>query len=222
MLNPSIMSQSQEQPEQPTAADSQRLETSDSLEADSSPGLKQAIDAGPAMPSAVRAIGTALKEMAQIVIPAVALALVIHIFLAQATVVFGQSMQPNLQPAERLVIEKFSYYFNDPVRNEIIVLDMPQMRELLIKRVVGLPGETVEIREGRVLINGVESEQPYAHAPSDASYGPVTLDPNFYFVLGDNRNNSNDSRSFGPVHRSYVAGRAWMRYWPLVRFTVFR
>lgn len=167
-------------------------------------------------------LGSVVKEALQVIVPAIFLALAIHIFLAQATIVYGQSMQPNLQPAERLVIEKFSYYFEEPQRNDIVVLDMPQMSELLIKRVVALPGEQVEIRRGTVLINGQAITQPFVQIQGGATYGPITLGPGSYFVMGDNRGNSNDSRVFGPVSRNVIAGRAWIRYWPVNRFAVFK
>jgi len=167
-------------------------------------------------------IGTVFKEVLQVVVPAILLALAIHIFLAQATVVYGQSMQPNLQPSERLVIEKVSYYFSAPQRDDIVVLDRPQMAELLIKRVVGLPGESVEIRRGTVIINGQAIGQSFIQLPDGSTYGPITLGAGDYFVMGDNRNNSNDSRAFGPVHRSEITGKAWLRYWPLNRFTIFQ
>ena len=166
-------------------------------------------------------VGTLVKEVLQIVVPAILLALAIHIFLAQATVVYGQSMQPNLQPAERLVIEKLSYYFDTPQRDDIVVVDLPEMAELLIKRVVGLPGETVEIRRGTVLIDGQTIDQSFVTLAGGTTYGPITLGPDSYFVMGDNRNNSNDSRAFGPIHRDEIAGKAWLRYWPLKRFTLF-
>jgi signal peptidase I len=165
---------------------------------------------------------TMIKETLQVVLPAVLLALVIHVFLAQATVVYGQSMQPNLNPAERLVIEKFSYYLHSPQRHDIVVLNLPHIPELLIKRVVGLPGETIEIRQGVVYIDGVAQEEVFEHIPGETSFGPTTLRPMTYFVMGDNRTNSNDSRSFGPVERDVIIGRAWMRYWPLSKFTIFR
>ncbi len=176
----------------------------------------------PAKPSLLAVLLSALKEVAQIIVPAITLTLIIHLFLAQATVVYGQSMQPNLQPFERLVIEKLSYYLHDPGRAEIVVLDLPQMPELMIKRIIGLPGETVEIRQGHVYINGIEVPESYDHTASDSFYGPITLEADTYFVLGDNRNNSNDSRSFGPIHRSSITGRAWLRYWPLHRVTLFK
>lgn len=187
------------------------------------------------------AIVSTLKEILQIVLPAIFLAALIHLFLAQATIVRGQSMQPNLRPEERLIMEKLSYYFQAPRHNEIVVLDMPESRALIIKRVVGLPGETVEIHQGRLLVDGravvpmeVVGQGLQAHtsgedgrpAPSfadfHADYGPVTLAEDVFFVLGDNRDNSNDSRTFGPVHRDYIRGRIWVRYWPLTRFTIFR
>lgn len=187
------------------------------------------------------AIVSTLKEALQIVFPAIFLAALIHLFLAQATIVRGQSMQPNLRPEERLIMEKLSYYFQAPQHNEIVVLDMPESRALIIKRVVGLPGETVEIHQGRLLVDGREmvlaggvEQGSQAHtagkdgrpAPSfgefRTDYGPVKLAEDLFFVLGDNRDNSNDSRTFGPVHRDYIRGRIWVRYWPLTRFTVFR
>ncbi|RLT38813.1 MAG: signal peptidase I [Chloroflexi bacterium] len=170
----------------------------------------------------VSLIGTVFREVLQVVVPAILLALAIHIFLAQATVVYGQSMQPNLQPSERLVIEKLSYYFGAPQRNDIVVLDRPQVAELLIKRVVGLPGESVEIRRGTVLIDGQSIEQSFVQLPDGSTYGPITLGADDYFVMGDNRNNSNDSRAFGPVHRGEIMGKAWLRYWPLNRFTILK
>jgi signal peptidase I len=161
------------------------------------------------------------RELIQIALPAVLLALVIHIFLAQATVVYGQSMQPNLHPAERLVIEKVSYYFHSPDRYDIVVIDLPHMSDLLIKRVIGLPGETIEIRDGVILVDGIAQKESYAPISGDTQLSPITLRPMTYFVMGDNRVNSNDSRAFGPVSRSAIIGRAWLRYWPLNQFHIF-
>ena len=191
-------------------------------------------------PSTAQMLRGTLKEVLQIVPMAVTLAVLTHIFLAQATVVHGQSMQPNLRPTERLIVEKLRYYFHPPRHNEIVMLDLPDVPALLIKRVIGLPGETVEIQGGRVFVDGREVASPTEIAPrlrifvggdeaepsskfenSDAVYGPITLAKDTYFVLGDNRNNSNDSRAFGPVHRDVIKGRVWVRYWPLTRFTIF-
>lgn len=167
-------------------------------------------------------LAAVLREALQVVLPALLLALVIHAFLAQTTVVYGQSMQPNLNPSERLVVEKVSYYLHAPQRNDIVVLDLPDMSELLIKRVVGLPGETVEIRNGTLFVNGVPQPEAFIELPDDASFGPLILRPMTYFVMGDNRANSNDSRAFGPVPRPWIVGRAWLRYWPLHQLTIFQ
>ena len=106
--------------------------------------------------STAASVISALKEIVQVVLPAIFLAALIHLFLAQATIVRGQSMQPNLRPEERLIMEKLSYYFHAPRHNEIVVLDMPESPALIIKRVVGLPGETVEIQQGHLLVDGRE------------------------------------------------------------------
>ena len=141
------------------------------------------------------------RETFQVIAPAVLLALVVHLFLAQATVVFGQSMEPNLSQNQRLIVDKLSYRFHPPERDDIIVLDLPEMDEMLVKRVVGLPGEVVEVRSGIIHVNGEPILEPFAHDATPFDMEAITLGPLNYFVLGDNRGNSNDSRVFGPVHR---------------------
>ena len=156
-----------------------------------------------------------LREIAETVIPAVVIALVINLFLAQATQVLGQSMEPNLHTAQRVVVEKVTYhFFHGPRRGDIVVIDMPEQSEMLIKRVVGLPGETIEVRGGRVYVESEELAEPWTVNPGGGSYGPHTVPPLHVFVLGDNRGASNDSRSFGPVLIEHVVGRAWFSYWP--------
>ncbi len=93
------------------------------------------------------------QDTAQIVLPALALALVVHLFLAQATIVFGRSMEPNLQERQRLIIDKISYRLHPPQRNDIVVLSKPDMDEMLVKRIGALPGETIEIYKGVVYID---------------------------------------------------------------------
>ncbi len=156
-----------------------------------------------------------LREVAETVIPAVAIALVINLFLAQATQVLGQSMEPNLHTSQRVVVEKVTYrLLHGPRRGDIVVIDMPGQEEMLIKRVVGLPGETIEVRRGKVYIEGEPIEEPWATRPGGGSYGPQTIPPLHVFVLGDNRGASNDSRSFGPVAIEHIVGHAWFSYWP--------
>lgn len=148
-------------------------------------------------------------------LPAVVIALLINVFLAQATRVYGQSMEPTLHTDQRLVIEKVSYYFHIPNRGDIVVLRPAEKGgEMLIKRVIGLPGETLEIRDGLVYINGQPLNEPYLATKPRGNYGPVVIPPDHVFVMGDNRNFSNDSRSFGPVPIERIVGRAWVSYWP--------
>lgn len=162
-----------------------------------------------------------IQDTTQIVLPALALALVVHLFLAQATIVFGKSMEPNLLERQRLIIDKISYRLHPPQRNDIVVLSRPDIDEMLVKRIVGLPGETIEIDRGSVFIDGQPLREPFPHDVSLYSMPPVTLGPLSYFVLGDNRDNSNDSRSFGPVKREQILGRVWIRYWPFNQMTQF-
>lgn len=168
-------------------------------------------------PSRGRGIVRLVRELLETILPALLIALLINVFVGQATRVEGQSMEPNLHSQQRLVVEKLSYRFHGPQRFDIVVLKMPsQGEELLIKRVIGLPGETVEIRDGQVYVNGDPLEEPF----TDQSTHPgrnskVTVPPLHIYVMGDNRDRSNDSRSFGPVPIDNVIGRAWLSYWPL-------
>ena len=140
-----------------------------------------------------------LREMLQVIAPALVLALVVHLFLAQATVVYGQSMEPNLHAQQRLIVDKLSYRLHSPQRNDIVVVDLPVMDEMLVKRIVALPGERVEVRGGIVYVNDQPIPEPYPHDLTAYDMPSITLGPLSYFVMGDNRGNSNDSRSFGPI-----------------------
>jgi signal peptidase I len=157
-----------------------------------------------------------LREVLETILPAVLIAFLINFFLAQATQVHGQSMEPTLHTDQRLVVEKISYRFHGPRHGDIVVLKSPQQStELLIKRVIGLSGETVEIRQGRVYINGQELDEPYLERPTGGNWGPIIVPPLHVFVLGDNRGFSNDSRAFGVVPIENIVGRAWVSYWPM-------
>lgn len=162
-----------------------------------------------------------MGEALQVMAPALVLALIVHLFLAQATIVYGQSMEPNLHPNQRLIVDKLSYRLHGPQRNDIVVVDLPDMEEMLVKRIIALPGETVEVRRGVVYVNGAAISEPYPHDLTPYDMAPRTLGALAYFVMGDNRGNSNDSRSFGPVTRDEIVGRVWLRYWPLDQFVLF-
>lgn len=136
------------------------------------------------------------------------------------SVVLSISMQPNLVESQRLVISRLSYLLGQPERGEIVVFNSPNARPdepPLIKRLVGLPGETLEFRDGAVFINGVKLDEPYINEPCEpavCSNRVWQLGPDEYFFMGDNRNHSHDSRAFGPIHRQQIIGRAILRYWP--------
>lgn len=156
-----------------------------------------------------------LREVAETVVPAVVIALFINLFLAQATQVLGQSMEPTLHSSQRVVIEKVTYsLFHGPRRGDIVVIEVANQSDLLIKRVIGLPGETIKIRSGRVYVDGERLKEPWTVKLDGGSYGPKIIPPLHIFVLGDNRGASNDSRKFGPVLIDNVVGHAWVSYWP--------
>jgi signal peptidase I len=168
-------------------------------------------------PGILRWLLQALREVAETIIPAVAIALLINVFLAQATQVLGQSMEPNLHSAQRVVIEKVTYrFFHGPRRGDIVVIRPlnQEKGDLLIKRVIGLPGETIEVRNGEVYIEGESFDEPWTIRPGKGHHSPRTIPPLHVFVMGDNRGASNDSRNFGPVPIDQVMGRAWLSYWP--------
>jgi signal peptidase I len=163
------------------------------------------------------------RDVAGTIVPAVLIALAIHIFLAQATRVYGQSMQPNLHTDERLVVEKISYRFHGPRRGDVVVLHDPSGgSELLIKRVVGLPGERVTIADGQVFIDGVAIDESYLDQETQGNGRSWLVPPLQVFVMGDNRQASRDSRSFGTVPRDQIIGRALFRYWPLDQIGILK
>lgn len=153
---------------------------------------------------------------------------VIITFVGQRTRVDGRSMMNTLQDGNNLIVEKLSYRFSDPKRFDIIVFPPTGKKEYYIKRIIGLPGETVQIDEdGNIYINGELLEENYGaeriQNPGRAA-NPITLGDDEYFVMGDNRNNSKDSRSeeVGNVKRSQIIGRAWLRIWPLNEFGLLK
>jgi len=157
-----------------------------------------------------------LVELGETVLPAIVIAVLINLFLAQATRVYGSSMEPNLHTDQRLVVEKVSYRLHGPRRGDVVVLRLPERGpELLIKRIIGLPGEKIEVRDGTVYINDQPLDEPYMVRSANGSYGPTIVPEGNVFVMGDNRGASNDSRVFGPVPLERVVGRAWVSYWPL-------
>jgi signal peptidase I len=131
-------------------------------------------------------------------------------------------MEPNLQTGERLLGNKFIYRFEKPVRGDVIVFRFPpNPRKIFIKRVIGMPGDTVEIREGQVFLNSHKLPEPYLEHTAHGDFPPQRVPEDCVFVLGDNRDESNDSRFWGDLPVKNIQAKAWLRYWPLHKLTVF-
>lgn len=182
-------------------------------------------------------------EIVGVVVVALVVALLIQTFVAQAFYIPSASMEPQLQINDRLVVSKLAYHLHAPRRGDIVVFSAPPGLEKalappnglvpgsaaaaaasgstppvtdVVKRVVGLPGETVDGRNGHVFIDGRLLVEPYLPAGTlTSTFGPVVVPPGDLWVMGDNRNDSDDSRVFGPIPESTVIGRAIWRVWPL-------
>ena len=139
-------------------------------------------------------------------------------FVAQAFRVQGTSMLPLLEDGERIIVNKFVYRFHPIDRGDVVVFWYPKDPSVsFIKRVIGMPDDTVELRNGVLYVNGTRLAEGYVR-PSfrdDESYPPVVVKKGYYYVLGDHRNSSNDSRNWGEVPERYIYGKAFFRFWPL-------
>jgi len=139
----------------------------------------------------------------------------IRTFLFENYRVVGHSMDPTLEDNQYLMVSKLDYRLHEPQRGDIIVFYDPHDRERkLIKRIVGLPGEILEIRNGQVFVNKRRLEEAYIVNPGHYSQPPIPIPEDSYYVLGDNRNNSNDSHNWGPLSGQEIVGKAWLTYWP--------
>ncbi len=149
-------------------------------------------------------------------------------FVGQRTHVSGESMENTLDDGDQLIVDKLTYRFHDPERFDIIVFPFRYKENTYyIKRIIGLPGETVQILDGAIYINGAVLEESYGREvmlDAGTAAEPITLGDDEYFVLGDNRNYSSDSRdpSVGVIHRKEIVGRAWLRIWPLDSFGILK
>ncbi len=202
-------------------------------------------DDGAPRGGAVRASGaggragrSALLEYAVIAVVAIGLALVIQAFLVKPYRIPSPSMVDTLLPGDRVLVDRISYRFKEVERGDIVVFRYPENRDVaFIKRVVGLPGDRLLARDGRLYVNGLPLDEPYVHRTAGATdpttpAGPVagttmnrpwslateyTVPAGYYFMMGDNRTNSDDSRVWGPVPARDVIGSAFFIYWPLGR-----
>jgi len=169
-------------------------------------------------------------ETLKIIIISLIIILPVRYYLVQPFYVKGQSMEPNFHDNEYLIINEIGYRLNLPERWDIIVFKYPKNpSEFYIKRIIGLPGETIKIKDNQIIIFNAENpggkildENAYlASGTETAGNLSVTLNDNEYYVLGDNRASSKDSRYFGPVDKKYIIGRTWLRGWPFDRIKVF-
>jgi len=169
-------------------------------------------------------------ETIKIVVISLVIVVPIRYFLIQPFFVKGASMEPNFDDGQYLIIDEISYRFRLPERGEVIVFRYPQdPSQYYIKRIIGLPGETIEITNGYVIIYNEQNPQGKILDESqylDIRQGTlgnvkITLAKDEYFVLGDNRSASSDSRRWGPLKKDYIIGRAWLRAWPLKKAQVF-
>ena len=157
-----------------------------------------------------------------------AITFLIITFVGQRTHVSGESMENTLDDGDQLIVDKLTYRFHDPERFDLIVFPFRYKdNTYYIKRIIGLPGETVQIADGEIYINGEVLEESYGReVMQDAGLAaePITLGDDEYFVLGDNRNYSSDSRdpSVALIHRKEIIGRAWLRIWPLDSFGILK
>ena len=171
-------------------------------------------------------------EVLTVALISLAIILPIRYFLVQPFYVKGASMEPNFQEHDYLLIDEISYRFHSPQRGEVIVFRPPLgKREFFIKRVIGLPGERVQIRDGKVWAAKAgeqlqEIKESYlegvvTQGQINSTYLDVTLSQDQYYVLGDNRGASLDSRTFGPITSHEIMGRTWVRAWPFDRWQVY-
>jgi len=189
------------------------------------PASSPVSNSDPSAPSAPAAHSHSLRNEIRVwtrdLLIAIGLALVIIVFLYQPVKVEGTSMAPLLSDQERIFINKFVYRFEPIQRGDVVVFWYPLDRtKSFIKRVIGLPGETVEIRRGVVYVNEKVVPEPYVPPQYEdlSDFGPVRVPKDNYFVMGDHRISSNDSRVFGPVANRFIYGRAVFAYWPVDHF----
>lgn len=187
-----------------------------------------------------------LRELIETVVLALLIFLILQ-FTVQNFRVEGSSMQPTLEEGQYLLVNKIVYFqveaailerllpfrdeekgqslfpFHPPRRGEVLIFHFPRDESRdFVKRVIGVPGDEVEIRRGRVYVNGVKLEEPYVTHPDRESMSEVEVPEDSYFVMGDNRRASNDSRDWGPVPNDKLVGRAWVSYWPLDQWTTLQ
>lgn len=168
-----------------------------------------------------------VRDVVEVVVPAIILFLIIRAFFLESRFVPSPSMVPTIQVQDRFLLNKTAYWFKTPQRFQIVVFKPPAragVKDDFVKRIIGLPGETIKIHGGVVYINDQPLTEPYI-SPDRApigEFGPYIIPEGNVFVMGDNRNNSQDSRYWGPLPLKNIKGEAWLRFWPLNRAGVIK
>lgn len=158
---------------------------------------------------------SALREIVETLLFTLVIYVLVRTFLFENYRVVGRSMEPTLQNDQFLVVSKLAYRLHAPQRGDIIVFRDPRAEDRkLIKRIIGLPGDVVDIENGTVSINGHPLDEPYIESPGRYTESPLTVPEGQFFVLGDNRNNSSDSHAWGTLPVNLIVGKAWLSYWP--------
>lgn len=155
-----------------------------------------------------------VKEILQTALISLGIFFFVYIFLVQPHRVKGESMVPNFGDGELLLTEKVTYRLYRPQRGDVIVFQAPGRKVDFIKRVIGLPDEEIKVENGSIYINGQKLDEPYETQFTEGTL-KLTVPQNEYFVLGDNRGASSDSRSFGSIKKNTIRGKAWLVYWPI-------
>ncbi|XME02847.1 signal peptidase I [Lachnospiraceae bacterium C1.1] len=156
-------------------------------------------------------------EWVAVVVVAVVLAYFVNHFIIVNAIVPSSSMETTIMTGDRVIGNRLAYSFSEPERGDIIIFKFPDDEsKLYIKRLIGLPGETVEIKEGKVFVDGEALDEPYLTVTTEGTFGPYTVPEGHYFMLGDNRNNSADSRYWNNTYlaREKIVGKAVFKYWP--------
>lgn len=170
----------------------------------------------------LRRLGAFFFEITQLLVFAISIFLVIYLLVLQPHKIKGSSMEPNFHDSEYLLTDKLSYRVNSPQRGDVIVFKAPpDYKDEYIKRIIGLPGDTVAIDKGQIYVNGKPLEENYLPLGTLTQPGKIFEDgkiynvpPSSYIVFGDNRNHSLDSRAFGAITKDKITGKAWIIYWP--------
>lgn len=179
------------------------------------------------MKSSFKQLGVFFLEIAEIVLISLIIVIPIRYFIVQPYIVKGSSMEPNFHNGNYIIVDEISYHFKEPERGDVVVFKFPQTGDDFIKRIIGLPKETVQIKDGKIFISNSQNSQGFIlnepYLKNDYTIGniKITLGEKEYFVLGDNRSASYDSRKWGSLEEKQIIGRALLRLYPFNQVQAF-